>query len=627
MARGPRRAAQIMIRIQGIIVPVFATLAGAALAGVLLTTDWTERSSTSGTPATTSAGETPQSIVDLEPLRTAQALAPLAVTPAEQALAQQGRKLADHEVDLAYAAALRAATEHSPHADPRIRAMQERLQKAQTLVAADQQRIAELTALSAKASGAAKDALDERITLHNSALELDQDEVADAQEDLTRAGGDPKAQIQKMVDEHEASNHIQDSGVPAAAPPVWFHNGLAGRIQDLIRAWQKVRQIHAAQVEAETKTSSLTAQHSEAQTKLRTERSALPELANRSTSAPTFSASGDRRGELLAGAQHLAAGQQRLTSLNRRISDFAQLAATYHRWAALARLQRRAALRSVLLGVLWIALIILFLHYLRLWLDHLGTRLTADQRFQASLRTMAATAVDIVGLVSVVLLLFGPPSQVATALGLIGAGLTVALKDFVVAFVGWFMLMGKRGIRAGDWVEIDGIRGEVAEIGLFRTTLLETGNWTESGHPTGRRVSLSNSFAIEGHYFNFTTTGQWLWDKIKIAFPAGRDPLPMIEAIRKRVTEKTAEMARVAEQEWRDLNASSAMRAFTAETTVSLRPAAEGMHVLVRYVTRAAERHQMRARLYQEVVEAINENPARKQPSGPEGAPADGPSL
>ena len=66
--------------------------------------------------------------------------------------------------------------------------------------------------------------------------------------------------------------------------------------------------------------------------------------------------------------------------------------------------------------------------------------------------------------------------------------------------------MGKNGIRIGDWVEINGVAGEVAEIGLFRTSILESGNWTDQGHPTGRRVSFTNSFAIKGQYFNFTTT-------------------------------------------------------------------------------------------------------------------------
>jgi small-conductance mechanosensitive channel len=90
------------------------------------------------------------------------------------------------------------------------------------------------------------------------------------------------------------------------------------------------------------------------------------------------------------------------------------------------------------------------------------------------------------------------------------------LKDFIVAFFGCFILMGKNSVRVGDWVEINGVGGEVVEVGLLRTTLLETGNWAESGRPTGRRVAFMNSYAIEDHYFNFSTTGQWLWEELHV---------------------------------------------------------------------------------------------------------------
>ena len=110
--------------------------------------------------------------------------------------------------------------------------------------------------------------------------------------------------------------------------------------------------------------------------------------------------------------------------------------------------------------------------------------------------------------------------------------------------------MGRNGIRLGDWVEINGVSGEVTELGMFHTVLLETGNWSDSGHPTGRRVTFTNSFAIEGHYFNFSTSGQWLWDQLQVVVPTGQDPYPIVDAITKHVTDATAESTRQAEQEW-----------------------------------------------------------------------------
>jgi len=65
-------------------------------------------------------------------------------------------------------------------------------------------------------------------------------------------------------------------------------------------------------------------------------------------------------------------------------------------------------------------------------------------------------AVQAVGVLLILFVVLGVPNQMPTIIGLAGAGLTVAMKDFIVAFFGWFMLMGRNGIRVGDWVEING---------------------------------------------------------------------------------------------------------------------------------------------------------------------------
>jgi small-conductance mechanosensitive channel len=89
----------------------------------------------------------------------------------------------------------------------------------------------------------------------------------------------------------------------------------------------------------------------------------------------------------------------------------------------------------------------------------------------------------VVGWLLILLVVFGLPQQMPTILGLATAGITIVLQDFILAFFGWFVLMGKNGIRVGDRVEINGVGGEVAEIGLMNTTLLETGKLLTTDFP------------------------------------------------------------------------------------------------------------------------------------------------
>ncbi|HEX8815615.1 MAG TPA: mechanosensitive ion channel domain-containing protein, partial [Terriglobales bacterium] len=238
-------------------------------------------------------------------------------------------------------------------------------------------------------------------------------------------------------------------------------------------------------------------------------------------------------------------------------------------------------------------------------IDHYLTRFSAEWTRIHTLRAVIHFAVQAIGAMLILLIVFGVPQQLPTIIGFAGAGLTVALKDFIVGFVGWFVLMGKNGIRVGDWVEINGVAGEVIEINLLRTILLETGNWTDTGHPTGRKVAFINSYAIEGHFFNFTTSGQWLWDELQITVPSSVDPYPLIDQIQKVVAKETEPNVKAAEAEWQSLTTQYRVRSVSAAPAVTLRPTAAGVDLHVRYITRAQERFAMRTRLNQALVQVL----------------------
>jgi hypothetical protein len=139
--------------------------------------------------------------------------------------------------------------------------------------------------------------------------------------------------------------------------------------------------------------------------------------------------------------------------------------------------------------------------------------------------------------------------------------------------------------------------------------LLETGNWTDSGHPTGRRVSFVNSFAIEDHFFNFSTSGQWMWDELQLTIPADQDPYAVVEQLQQLVAKDTENNARKAEEEWRNATTRYRVQSFSAEPAINVRPTGSGVELRVRYITRAYERHETRQRLYQAVVELMHKKP------------------
>ena len=218
-------------------------------------------------------------------------------------------------------------------------------------------------------------------------------------------------------------------------------------------------------------------------------------------------------------------------------------------------------------------------------------------------RVMIIFAIQLLAGAIILLVVFGVPNQISTIIGLATAGITVVLRDFIVGFIGWFVLMGKNGIHVGDWVEINGVSGEVIEIGLLKTVLLELGNRSDTGHPTGRQVAFSNSFAMDGHYFNFSTDGQWLWDELEVTVPAAGDPYQLAEEIRTLVEKETAADAAQAAQEWQRVTNRYGARSFAAQPAVNLRPTAAGLEVVVRYITHAQQRYEMKSKLFRAIVD------------------------
>ena len=332
-----------------------------------------------------------------------------------------------------------------------------------------------------------------------------------------------------------------------------------------------------------------------------------PAASNVAALAPAGGASGGSGAAptLLSVTRQIAAEQHRLTLRDQRITARRRLAGIYGQWDTIVAGQERAILHACLMSVTIVLAAILLLLFADRWLERLLGRARIDRRQLATLRSVVGVTLQIVGVMVIVLVLVGMPGQLGTMLGLAGAGLTVALKDFLVAFIGWFVLMGRNGMRVGDWVEINGVSGEVVELGMLHTVLLETGNWADAGHPTGRRVTFTNSFATAGHYFNFSTSGQWLWDELLVTVPYDRDPHAVAEAIQKDVTAATAQSISQAEQEWRRASRGQSGATFSAAPGIAVRPAAGGVEIAVRYVTRASERLALRARLYQAAVQAL----------------------
>ncbi|HEV2132650.1 MAG TPA: mechanosensitive ion channel domain-containing protein [Terracidiphilus sp.] len=542
-------------------------------------------------------------LVDVTPWETASTLATLAVTAEENEFAREAEHLADHEVDQAFAAALRSAqlqTRHTTLTGDAL-ATQKRIAQLKQEIVQDQAAVDHL-----KSASVAKPASNSASTVSTpgglqvaeAQLGLDKDQLIDAQRDLERQTGDLSVRIQEELATHEASMRQYDSeqqngGGQIAVVNAKSHGTLAGRI----KAWFSQRSRYTMVTQAQQQTlndiRTLTAEHNTLEAKANADAAAA-------TSGPLT----------LAGLQDRSMQRQVLSIDDDRIQTDQQLASVYGKWADQVLLQHRILLHLILQSFELILIIILCMVLGDAAVRRLLAHPALERRQAETLRTILQVAIQVIGVLLIVLVFFGPPKETTTMIGLTTAALTIALQDYIIAFLGWFFLVGKYGIRVGDWVEINGVSGEVAEVGLISTTLLETSGLVDKDVPTGRRISFLNGFAIRGQYFNFSTEGQWLRDEITVSVPASADIQSLAQSVETMVTEETAENASLAEKEWKHGPRANRLSSLSAAATVNLRPSASGIDLQVRYVTRAPERSAIRARLYRRVIELLHAKPS-----------------
>jgi len=553
--------------------------------------------------AGSSAGK--KTIVNISPWQTAEALAPLAVTAEEKEFAHDAQRLADHDVDQAFASALRQAMLQAQHItlSGEALALSQKIAELQQLIKQDQELVQNITKQLNSPSNLAKDGAPAPVDngdldVAKAQLGLDSDQLADAQKDLDRATGDQTAQIQAELAAHEASMQAYDkriqSGGDVAVVSARREGTMASRVKGWFAQRSRSQLLQQAIQQTQADIQAITVAHN-----------ALELKANEGATAGSPSTA-DRSAKL-ALIKDKAAQRQILSIYDDRIQTKQQLATVYNKWAAQVQLQHRIVLHLILQSLALIAFIGICMVLCGALVQRLMDNPGLDRRRSQTMRSILQLGIQVIGLVLILLVIFGSPNETPTILGLATAALTIALQDFIIAFLGWFVLIGKNGIHVGDWVEINGVGGEVIEVRLFNTTLLETGTLADRGLPTGRRITFMNGFAIRGQYFNFSTSGQWMWDEITLNLPASDNIHEWLERIQKVVVAETEKNADLAEQEWKRGAHGSSLSRFSATAVENLRPSASGIEVLVRYVARASERFEVRNRLYQKLLEMMRD--------------------
>ena len=108
----------------------------------------------------------------------------------------------------------------------------------------------------------------------------------------------------------------------------------------------------------------------------------------------------------------------------------------------------------------------------------------------------------------------GTTQQWTTVLSVMGAGIALALHEMLLNIAGWIYIVIRHPYRAGDRIEIDNLRGDVIDIRIFQTSMLEIGNWVDGDQSTGRLVHMPHGQIFRNPLFNYTQGFEYIWNEV-----------------------------------------------------------------------------------------------------------------
>jgi len=191
--------------------------------------------------------------------------------------------------------------------------------------------------------------------------------------------------------------------------------------------------------------------------------------------------------------------------------------------------------------------------------------------------------------------------------GIIGAGIAIALQDVFKNFAGSLTILLTRVYGVGDRIEIDGRYGDVMDIGIMNTTLMEIREWVAGDQPTGRLIIIPNGQVITKSVQNFSRDHSFLWDEIQIPVTYESNWRRAIEILTGIAQQETGEISQVAEIEIERIGEKYFLPKKDIQPAVYVTITDNWILLSVRFVTYVRERRVVRARLNRLILEAFEQ--------------------
>jgi small-conductance mechanosensitive channel len=195
-------------------------------------------------------------------------------------------------------------------------------------------------------------------------------------------------------------------------------------------------------------------------------------------------------------------------------------------------------------------------------------------------------------------------------MGILGAGIAFASQETIGSFAGYVSIVTGNLYRIGDRVCVGDVTGDVLDISMLRTTLMEIGEWVKAEQYTGRVVTIANRAVFSHPVFNYTQHWEYLWDEITIPVTYDSDWWRAREIMLDHAEEYTAHLQEEAQARLQRLMKRYPVHEQSVQPRLYVVMTDNWIELTLRYVVEARERRKVMARLHHELLQHFGEQPS-----------------
>lgn len=255
--------------------------------------------------------------------------------------------------------------------------------------------------------------------------------------------------------------------------------------------------------------------------------------------------------------------------------------------------------------IIYTAVLILFLIAAVRISEWTAQRAVADEHWRYTIRKLIRYSAASMFLFTALGILAQRLQGLLLVLGATGAGLAIALAPVIVSMAGWALIISSKLYKVGDRVQLGGVIGDVTDVGIIRTSLLEIGNWVQADQLTGRVVAVSNAAVFKDPVFNYTQGAPYIWDEFTVPIAYGPRWEQAESITLESVTDYTSEVAEPAKIALQRLPGLSLIGSPEAQTQVYISLTEHWVACTLRYVVHAKSRRTVKHLLQVKVLKAL----------------------